>query len=116
MIMIAGNVAEFWFFTDLPYGALNARSWAWIAVLLGCLGLLASLALLGLAARRQHTLPVWASVLFGLCLPAWLALFFTLIEFNWVILFVVGVAASGLALAPGSALRTGPAEAHGRLA
>ena len=45
--MIVGNVAEFWFFTDYPYGEMNARSYAWITFLLGMLIELVGLALLG---------------------------------------------------------------------
>lgn len=36
VVMVIGNAAEFWLFTDLPYGdPTNARSLSWMAYLLG---------------------------------------------------------------------------------
>ena len=49
-LMIIGNVAEFWFFTDLAYGAINARSIAWSLFLVGSALLLLGIALLVVAA------------------------------------------------------------------
>jgi hypothetical protein len=98
-LMIAGNIAEFWFFSELPYGSLNARSWAWISVLLGMLALLIGTALLGLAGWRGRALPGWVLVL-----PAFLLLFFTqLIGGAWLALAVLGLAASALTLWPANA-------------
>ena len=53
--MIIGNVAEFWFFTDLAYGAVNARSIAWSLFLIGSALLLLGIALLAVAAARRRT-------------------------------------------------------------
>lgn len=36
-LMVIGNVAEFWLFTDVPYGALNSRAYAWLTFLFGLL-------------------------------------------------------------------------------
>ena len=58
-LMFIGNVAEFWFFTDLPYGAVNARSIAWSLFLVGSALLLLGIALLVVAAvnRRPNVEP-----------------------------------------------------------
>ncbi len=56
LVMAAGNAAEFWLFTDLPYDggsdAPNARSLAWMTFLLGWLGALISGTVAGLALLR----------------------------------------------------------------
>ena len=104
VVMMAGNIAEFWFFTELPYGSLNARSWAWMSVLLGMLALLIGTALLGLAGWRGRALPVWGSVIFLVVPPAFFLMFFTqLIAGAWLALAVIGLTASALALLPANA-------------
>ena len=70
VLMMAGNVAEFRFFSDLPYEADNARMWAWMLFLLGFLTVLLGLLLLGVWTRRQKLLPRWAGWVFVLALPA----------------------------------------------
>ena len=70
VLMMAGNVAEFRYFSHLPYEADNARMWAWVVFLLGLLSVLAGSLLLGLWARRQKLLPRWAVWTFLLALPA----------------------------------------------
>lgn len=70
VLMMAGNVAEFRYFSHLPYEADNARMWAWVVFLLGLLSVLAGSLLLGLWARRQKLLPRWAGWTFLLALPA----------------------------------------------
>jgi hypothetical protein len=52
--MILGNVAEFWFFTDLPYGVDNSRSTAWSLFLVGSALLLLGIAALAFAAARRR--------------------------------------------------------------
>ena len=56
LVMAAGNAAEFWLFTDLPYDggsdAPNARSLAWMTFLLGWLGALIAGMVAGLALLR----------------------------------------------------------------
>jgi hypothetical protein len=63
-VMMAGNVAEFWFFSEQAYGEINGRNLAWIGVLLGLLAALIGLLILGLAARRQGSLPQWSGLVF----------------------------------------------------
>lgn len=70
VLMMAGNMAEFRYFSHLPYEADNARMWAWVIFLLGLLSVLAGSLLLGLWARRQEHLPLWAGWAFLLALPA----------------------------------------------
>jgi hypothetical protein len=101
--MISGNIAEFWFFTDQPYGALNARSLSWIGVLLGWLGMLVGLALWALAGWRRGSLPRWGAGLFFVALPASLILIFTAVEWLGLPFVLVGVAAGALAAWPGAA-------------
>ncbi len=96
--MIAGNVAEFWFFTDLPYGAINARSLAWILVLLGMLSLLIGGALLGWAGLRRRLWPPWASWALVLALPLTLILVFTGQSLMFIALPLASLLAGGLAL------------------
>lgn len=104
VVMIAGNVAEFWFFSELPYGTLNARAWAWISVLLGILALMIGATLLGLAGLREHTLPLWGRVTFALVPVVFVVLFFAqLIEAAWMALAVLGLAASAMASWPAGA-------------
>lgn len=69
-LMMAGNVAEFRFFSHLPYEADNARMWAWLIFLLGFLTVLVGSLLLGVWTRSQEHLPRWAGWLFLLALPA----------------------------------------------
>lgn len=54
-LMLAGNIAEFWIFTDQPYGQLNPRAMAWSSFLLGSLVLVVGLAIFVVSvARRKH--------------------------------------------------------------
>ena len=69
-VMIAGNVAEFWFFSDQPYAQINGRNLSWMGVLLGLLAVLIGLLILGIAIRRSGVLPRWSSLIFVLALPA----------------------------------------------
>ena len=74
--MLAGNVAEFWFFTEQPYGQANLRDAAWSLFVLGQLvQLLGSLAL-GLDAWRRRRLPRWIAILLLAWLPADIIAFF----------------------------------------
>jgi len=104
--MFAGNVGEFWFFTNQAYGEINPRNLSWMLVLLGILSLLIGCLLLGLAARRQHVWPEYASVLFMLALPATILLLLAqAISLMFMSVIVGGVLAGGLALAPAAAAR-----------
>ncbi len=97
-LMMLGNTAEFWFFTTQPYDGLNARSFAWMTVLLGALIWLIAAFILGIAWLRSRSLPVWVSWLFLLALPLTIAgifggfMFLPLAPLAWVM--------SGLALRP----------------
>jgi hypothetical protein len=74
-LMVAGNVAEFWIFSDDPYGAgFNGRNAAWTMFLLGWLLHLIGALVWGIAALRRRALPAWAGWLLILLLPASFAL------------------------------------------
>ncbi|MFJ5699140.1 hypothetical protein [Arthrobacter sp. NPDC093139] len=70
MLMMAGNVAEFRFFSQLPYEPGNARMWAWLIFLLGFLSTLVGALVLGVRTRRHGFFPRWAAWMFLLALPA----------------------------------------------
>jgi hypothetical protein len=68
--MMAGNIAEFWLFSEQAYGEINGRNLSWIGVLLGLLAVLIGLLILGIAIRRQGILREWIGLVFLLALPA----------------------------------------------
>jgi hypothetical protein len=81
-LMVAGNVAEFWLFSDQPYAAgFNGRNLAWSAFLLGWLLHLIGALVWGSAGRlppkppANGGLPAWAAALLILLLPASFVLF-----------------------------------------
>jgi hypothetical protein len=101
VLMIAGNIAEFWFFTRQPYDELNIRALAWISVLLGMLVLLVGSALLGVAGLRQRTLPGWAGAVLVLLLPLFLVAFVARwFEGAWFTVALLGFTAGLLAAWP----------------
>lgn len=67
--MFIGNVAEFWLFTDQPYGELNARSWSWMAYLFGELAQIIGSTILGIEAWRKRLWPRWLALALMLVLP-----------------------------------------------
>jgi hypothetical protein len=73
--MLCGNIAEFWIFTDQPYGEMNARTYSWFIFLVGLLLMLAGVAMLGLAVIRGKTFPTWSGILLVLSLPVEMLLF-----------------------------------------
>lgn len=81
-LMIAGNIAEFWFFTTLPYQQINARTIAWLTVLLGALVLLVAAFVLGIYWLRTRQRPIWLSGLFMAALPL------TVVGLFWQFLFI----------------------------
>ncbi len=104
LAMLAGNVGEFWFFTNQPYGQINPRNLSWMLVLLGLLCLLIGCLLLGLTARRQRVWPLAVSLVFMLALPATnLLIVVDAISLMFTPVIVVSVLAGGLALAPAPA-------------
>jgi hypothetical protein len=110
LVMMAGNIAEFWFLTEQGYGELNARAFAWISVLLGWLVMGIGLVLVGIAGLRRALLPRWAGWLFVLALPVWLGLLFTLVAWMGLPFVVTGLTAGALAAWPATD-RTLPTEA-----
>jgi hypothetical protein len=92
-LMIAGNVAEFWFFTNQPYGAWNGRTYAWCTFLLGVLLLLAGLFGLGWVGWRTGASPRWLNGLLVLVLPLEIATFFAqyLLEVTAVLFILLGL-------------------------
>jgi hypothetical protein len=68
--MMAGNILEFWFFSDQPYGEINGRNLSWIGVLLGLLAMMIGLLILGIAIWRHGILRAWIGLVFLLALPA----------------------------------------------
>lgn len=71
-MMVAGNVAEFWVFTAVPYnggGGPNIRDLSWMTFLLGFV--LAHLGAMtaGLASLSGGGLPRWLAIAFAGCLP-----------------------------------------------
>ena len=111
LLMMAGNIAEFWFLTEQGYGELNARAIAWMSVLLGWLVISIGLVMMGVAGLRQRALPHWAAWLFILALPAWLVLLFTRVEWMGLTFVATGVVAGALAAWPTTRprVRTEPA-------
>jgi hypothetical protein len=106
VLMLAGNIAEFWLFSAQPYGELNGRNLAWIVVLLGMLSVLIGAGLFGLAGLRHASLPRWASGLFLLALPAALIFIVSVVELMSVPLVGAGLLAGALAAWPSAGALT----------
>lgn len=82
LVVVAGNAAEFWLFSDLPYGvAGNGRDLSWIAFSLGSLVMDIGATLLGIAVWRSRRWPRWSAVLLILALPLDVVSFFTVSSF-----------------------------------
>jgi len=74
VLMMAGNIAEFWIFTDVHYGAgLNPRNLSWYTFLFGWLFTLVGALFWGIHSIRTHILPQWAGSLLILTLPLTIA-------------------------------------------
>lgn len=77
VLMMAGNVAEFWIFTDVRYEfGLNPRNLSWFTFLFGWLFTLVGSFQWGIHSSRTHILPLWAGSLLILTLPISIALLF----------------------------------------
>ncbi|MEP7356384.1 MAG: hypothetical protein ABI847_04040 [Anaerolineales bacterium] len=114
VVMAVGNIAEFWFLTELPYGQLNMRAFAWIGLLLGMLSLLIGTSLLGLAGWRHQVMPAWGSAVLALGLPIFIWLFFSQrITEAWLVLGGLGLMVGLLALAPRRMARAPQPHAQG---
>lgn len=82
LIMVASNAAEFWLFSDLPYGvAGNGRDLSWMAFSIGSLVMDLGATLLGVAAWRSGRWPRWMAVFLMLALPLDVLSFFTVSPF-----------------------------------
>lgn len=71
-LMIIGNIAEFWVFTDVPYDAgsfWNARNLSWFTYLFGWLLLLIWLLVLGIVWWRSRFMAWWMALILCLTLP-----------------------------------------------
>jgi hypothetical protein len=73
VLMVVGNGAEFWLFTDLPYAQGNLRDQAWTLFLVGVLITLIGGLLAGIATWRARIFPRWSALLLPLFLPVGLA-------------------------------------------
>ena len=77
VLMMAGNIAEFWVFTDSPYeGGLNPRNLSWFTFLFGWLFTLIGSLLWGIHSNRTYVLPQWVGALLILSLPISIVLLF----------------------------------------
>lgn len=65
MMIIAGSVAEFWVFSDQPYGLPNGRDASWTLFLLGHPILAVGTLLLGIATVRAKVFPRDVAMLFA---------------------------------------------------
>lgn len=70
VLMVVGNIAEFFVFTSQPYMAgFNGRNAAWMTFGLGIVAVGIGGLVLGIATWRRHALPRWTSLLVALYLP-----------------------------------------------
>ena len=70
VVMIAGNVAEFWAFTEEAYGASSLRDSAWMAFGLGMFAFYVGTVLFGIGTLRARVLPRFGAVLLLVWFPA----------------------------------------------
>lgn len=99
--MMAGNFAEFRVLSDLPYAPDNARTAAWLALLVGLFTVLIGVFMLGVEALLRGRLPQWAGVGLVSALPAMILAFAWEPLFPWP-LSLAAVLAGGLAVWPGN--------------
>jgi hypothetical protein len=76
LVMIAGNAAEFYLFSDQPYGFNNQRNAAWSAFSMGSLVLDIGATMAGIAIWRKRLWPRWIGTLLMLALPLDILAFF----------------------------------------
>ena len=101
LIVVAGNAAEFWLFSDLPYGVPgNGRDLSWMAFSIGSLVMDIGASLLGIAVWRSGLWPRWSAALLMAALPLDVVAFFTVSPF---------LVPAVLAVVIGYLLYTGPA-------
>lgn len=77
LVIVTGNAAEFYLFTDQPYGDIrNLRTISWTAFSLGSLVLDVGSTIVGLAIWRRQLWPRWIGMLLMLALPLDILAFF----------------------------------------
>jgi hypothetical protein len=82
LVMVAGNAAEFYLFSDQPYGNFsNQRNISWTAFSLGSLVLDIGATIVGVAMWRRRLWPRWSGMLLMLALPLDILAFFILSPF-----------------------------------
>jgi len=81
LLMVAGNAAEFWLYSDLSYECCNARHTAFGTFSLGSLVTDVGAMVAGIAMRRGGSGPRWLAALLILALPLDVAGFFLLSPF-----------------------------------
>jgi hypothetical protein len=69
ILLIIGNAAEFWLFSDLSYDCCNVRHVAWSTFLFGLLVTAIGATLSGAAFRRTHHEPRWGGIFLILAVP-----------------------------------------------
>ncbi len=95
-IMAAGNAAEFWVFTNIPYGGdgPTPRDLSWMSFLIGSLLALIGATVAGNAMAAGHFVPGWLSTALAIVLPA--TLLIGLVDMGW-----AGVPLGAAAIATG---------------
>ncbi len=68
-LMLVGNIAEFWLFTDSPYAEGSPRNLAWAIFLVGVLLTVMGSVFIGLATWCAKVFPRWSAVIFPITLP-----------------------------------------------
>ena len=110
LVVAGGNAAEFWLFSELPYGvAGNGRDLSWIAFSIGNLVMDIGATLLGIAAWRSRFWPRWSAVLLMAALPLDVLSFFTVSPFLLPAILAVAI---GYPLYTGTALRLSSESGH----
>ena len=103
LVVVAGNAAEFWLFSDLPYAvAGNGRDLSWMAFSIGSLVMDIGATLLGVAAWRSRFWPRWSAALLMAALPLDMVAFFTVSPFLAPAVLAVAI---GYLLYAGTALK-----------
>ncbi len=69
LVMIAGNVVEFWAFAEEPYGASSLRDSAWMAFALGMFAFYMGTVLFGIGTLRARMLPRSGALLLIIWFP-----------------------------------------------
>ena len=108
--MAAGTAAEFWLYSDLPYGEDNLRNTAFSIFSISSLVVGLALLALGLGTLIRHQLPRYYSIVLILYLPIDIALFI-IGQSIFLALALVAILIAGLTLRSSSALAVPSQEA-----